>query len=75
MRLYFPAGGGLVFARETGASLGKPIAAVAPPLDDLRTEVDRIDQAILDLLIERTEVVREIGRIKGDRLSGRLAAR
>jgi chorismate mutase len=75
MRLYFPAGGGLVFARETGASLGKPIAAVAPPLDDLRTEVDRIDQAILDLLIERTDVVREIGRIKGDRLSGRLAAR
>jgi chorismate mutase / prephenate dehydratase len=51
------------------------MAAVAPPLDDLRAEVDRIDQAILELLIERTEVVREIGRIKADHLNGRLAAR
>jgi chorismate mutase/prephenate dehydratase len=51
------------------------MAAAAPPLDDLRAEVDRIDQAILELLIERTEVVREIGRIKADRVTGRLAAR
>ena len=51
------------------------MTALAPPLDDLRAEVDRIDQAVLELLIERTGVVREIGRIKADRLNGRLAAR
>jgi chorismate mutase/prephenate dehydratase len=51
------------------------MATVAPPLDDLRAEVDRIDQAILELLIERTGVVREIGRVKADRLNARLAAR
>jgi chorismate mutase / prephenate dehydratase len=49
--------------------------AVAPPLDDLRAEVDRIDQAILELLVERTDVVREIGRVKADRLNDRLAVR
>ena len=41
--------------------------AAAPPLEDLRAEVDRIDQAILELLIERTDVVREIGAVKADR--------
>lgn len=46
-----------------------------PPLEDLRREIDRIDRAILDLLIERTDVVRAIGGIKGDRLDGRLAMR
>jgi chorismate mutase/prephenate dehydratase len=46
-----------------------------PPLEDLRREIDRIDRAILDLLIERTDVVRAIGGIKGDRLDGRLAVR
>jgi chorismate mutase / prephenate dehydratase len=49
--------------------------AAAAPLEDLRTEVDRIDQALLDLLIERTEVVRRIGAVKADRLNARLAAR
>jgi chorismate mutase len=49
--------------------------AAAPPLEDLRTEVDRIDRAILDLLIERTEVVRRIGAVKADHLNDRLAAR
>jgi chorismate mutase / prephenate dehydratase len=49
--------------------------AAAPPLDDLRAEVDRIDQAVLELLIERTEVVREIGTLKADRLNDRLAVR
>jgi chorismate mutase / prephenate dehydratase len=49
--------------------------AAPPPLEDLRTEVDRIDRAILDLLIERTEVVRRIGAVKADRLNDRLAAR
>jgi chorismate mutase / prephenate dehydratase len=46
-----------------------------PPLEDLRKEIDRIDRAMLDLLIERTDVVRAIGGIKGDRLDGRLALR
>jgi chorismate mutase / prephenate dehydratase len=51
------------------------MTTAAPPLDDLRAEVDRIDQAILALLIERTDVVREIGRVKADHLNARLAAR
>jgi chorismate mutase/prephenate dehydratase len=50
-------------------------AVAAPPLEDLRAEIDRIDQALLDLLIERTEVVRRIGEIKGDRRDGRPAMR
>ena len=51
------------------------MTAAAPPLEDLRTEVDRIDRALLDLLIERTEVVRRIGAVKADHLNDRLAAR
>jgi chorismate mutase-like protein len=47
----------------------------APPLDNLRAEIDRIDQQILDLLIERSAVVRRIGEVKGDRLDGRPALR
>jgi chorismate mutase / prephenate dehydratase len=47
----------------------------APPLDHLRAEIDRIDQQILDLLIERSAVVRRIGEVKGDRLDGRPALR
>jgi chorismate mutase / prephenate dehydratase len=49
--------------------------SVEPPLEDLRKEIDRIDRAIVDLLIERTDVVRSIGEIKGDRVDGRLAMR
>ncbi len=49
--------------------------AVAPPLDDLRAEIDRIDEAMLELLVERSDVVRRIGEIKGDRRNGRLALR
>ena len=75
MRLYFPAGRGLVFFWKRAQVFWGPMAALAPPLDDLRAEVDRIDQAVLELLVERTEVVREIGRVKADRLSGRIAAR
>jgi chorismate mutase/prephenate dehydratase len=48
---------------------------IAPPLEHLRAEIDRIDQAILDLLIDRSEVVRRIGEVKGDRLDGRSALR
>jgi len=49
--------------------------AAAPPLEDLRTEVDRIDQAILELLIERSDIVRQIGAVKADRANRRLAVR
>jgi chorismate mutase / prephenate dehydratase len=49
--------------------------SVEPPLEDLRQEIDRIDRAIVGLLIERTDVVRSIGEIKGDRVDGRLAMR
>jgi len=48
---------------------------VAAALEDLRGEIDRIDQAIVDLLIERAEIVRRIGEIKNDRQDGRLALR
>jgi chorismate mutase len=49
--------------------------SVEPPLEDLRQEIDRIDRSIVDLLIERTSVVRSIGEIKGDRVDGRIAIR
>jgi chorismate mutase / prephenate dehydratase len=47
----------------------------APPLEHLRGEIDRIDQAVLDLLIERSAVVRRIAAVKGDRLDGRSPLR
>ncbi len=40
------------------------MAAPAPTLDEIRTEIDRIDQAIHDLLMRRVEVVRRIGGLK-----------
>ncbi len=36
----------------------------APSLDDLRREIDRIDDAIHQLILERTDVVERIARIK-----------
>lgn len=47
----------------------------ASPLDDLRREVDRIDDAIVDLLTARLDVVRRIAEAKGDRGQGRIALR
>ncbi len=34
-------------------------------LDDLRQEIDRIDDALHDLLMQRTEVVERVGAVKG----------
>jgi chorismate mutase len=45
------------------------------PLTDLRVDIDRIDRTIVDLLIERTDVVRAIAEVKGDRVDGRIAMR
>jgi chorismate mutase/prephenate dehydratase len=47
----------------------------AVPLENLRAEIDRIDRALLELLIERTDVVRRIADLKQDQESGRLAVR
>jgi chorismate mutase len=44
-------------------------------LASLRAAIDEIDGRIADLLVERLGVVREIGRVKGDREAGRLALR
>lgn len=35
-------------------------------LDELRDKIDRVDQQILDLLLERARLAQEIGRIKAD---------
>jgi chorismate mutase len=51
------------------------MAASQSPLTDLRHDIDRIDRTIVDLLIERTDVVRAIALVKGDRVDGRLAMR
>ena len=40
------------------------MAAPVPTLDEVRAEIDRIDQAIHDLLMRRVEVVRGIGGLK-----------
>ncbi|WP_142849350.1 chorismate mutase [Telmatospirillum sp. J64-1] len=37
-----------------------------PSLDDLRREIDRIDDSLHDLLMHRCDVVRRIGEAKGD---------
>lgn len=47
----------------------------ARDLSELRREVDRLDDAMLDLLVERMAVVRDIASLKGDRDAGRLALR
>jgi chorismate mutase / prephenate dehydratase len=47
----------------------------AIPLEHLRAQIDRIDQQMLDLLIERSAVVRRIAEVKGDRLDGRSPLR
>ncbi len=39
--------------------------APAQTLDEIRAEIDRIDQAIHDLLMQRVEVVRRVGKVKG----------
>jgi chorismate mutase len=41
----------------------------------LRADIDRIDDQIAGLLVERLGVVREVGRAKGDLEAGRLAIR
>lgn len=38
----------------------------APSLDELRREIDRLDDNIQDLLIQRTAAVERIGALKGD---------
>lgn len=49
--------------------------AVAPSLQDLRAEIDRLDQQLVELVIERTQVVKTIAEVKGDRSAGRIAMR
>lgn len=41
------------------------MAAPTPSLDEIRAEIDRIDQAVHDLLMRRVEVVRGVGKVKG----------
>jgi len=55
--------------------LAPPMDPTAPPLEDLRAEIDRIDQEVLSLLMERSAVVRRIGDVKGNLLDGRPALR
>ena len=43
-----------------------------PPLDELRQRIDGIDDAIHDLLLQRAEVVKRIGAVKG---AGQVALR
>jgi chorismate mutase len=46
-----------------------------PELARLRAEIDRIDDHLVDLLVERLAVVERIAAAKGDRERGRLAMR
>src|SRR5918995_3737628 len=54
---------------------GHLMDTTAAPLEHLRAQIDRIDQEILDRLIERSAVVRRIAEVKGDRLDGRSPLR
>jgi chorismate mutase len=53
----------------------KSTPPVTPRLDHLRAEIDRIDRALLELIVERAEVVREVAAVKRDREAGRTALR
>jgi chorismate mutase / prephenate dehydratase len=44
-------------------------------LDDLRSEIDRIDDALLDALAERLALVRRVAMVKNDSQGGKLAMR
>lgn len=46
-----------------------------PELASLRAEIDRIDDRLVDLLVERLAVVERIAATKNDRARGRLALR
>ncbi len=48
---------------------------VTSDLDDLRREVDRLDNAVVDLLVERLTLVERIAILKDDRQDGRIALR
>lgn len=63
-----PRAGATASARVIRLSLPKDLAG-------LRAEIDRIDDRIADLLVERLEVVRAIGHAKGDLAARRLALR
>lgn len=54
---------------------GLPMPPLGAPLDDLRKEIDRLDDALLDGLLERVAVVRRISLVKNDRVAGRIALR
>jgi chorismate mutase-like protein len=51
------------------------MAKKSESLDDLRRRIDAIDDALHDLLIERAEIGRRIGTIKGAALNGAAAWR
>src|SRR5258707_5120237 len=42
------------------------MAAIKTPLDDLRRQIDELDDQLHDLLMRRTEVVEAIGKEKKD---------
>ncbi|WP_374763854.1 chorismate mutase [Yunchengibacter salinarum] len=44
-------------------------------MDEVRTEIDRLDRAIVPLLLERLDYIRQAGEIKRDRNTVRDAAR
>lgn len=48
---------------------------VTPHLDQLRAEIDRIDRALLELIVERASIVSEVAGVKRDREAGRPALR
>src|SRR5258708_14013793 len=47
------------------------MAAIKTPLDDLRRQIDELDDQLHDLLMRRTEIVEAIGKEKKD---GRVSA-
>jgi len=53
----------------------KSTPPVTPHLDHLRAEIDRIDRELLELIVERAAIVREVAAVKRDREAGRPALR
>jgi chorismate mutase len=54
----------------SGPEKAKPKAGAAPTLAELRTEIDRIDEGMHNLLIERGEIIGELIKVKRTQESG-----
>src|SRR3972149_6995143 len=59
-------GAAATISSRPGMTVFSRIPPADSPIDDLRRQIDEIDNALHDLLMRRTEVAVEIGAVKGN---------